>query len=248
MENSLAIPSTVYNGDTMTKLEVMEYLCEMAMFWKEFDQYEEQRRKIRAKMDANLMQQKRRSFPLVERERPTGLAALSPRKRREYEYWLSKVDERKREKERLEAEEDVRIETLCKQWRELELEHNAVYVKEQKLTEDFKELCFRHILAPDYRKRGIPELLLCYLYNGRAHTLTDAINLYHQELHWGKMEEIAKDQARQVQASLYYQEQTLREQVAEERVWRQEISEAMDDTRRAAQEAKFYAELSLLFS
>ncbi len=76
----------------------------------------------------------------------------------------------------------------------------------------------------------------------------DAINLYHQELHWKKMEDIAKEQSRQAQAAYYRQESMLMEQAQMQREQLQEMQNTADQALAAAKSAEFYSEMNYLFN
>lgn len=248
METGLNTISIVYNGDTMTKIEVMLYLANVIRISKEFHEFMARRDEYNKKIDAVKSQMKRRTYYVSEMSEPVGLERLFPSRMRAYKQWLADEPKRKKEKKKFEKSEDKRIADLQNKVKELEQERNEDYKENYHWAGDFEREMTRHIIAPEYRKDGVPEILLFYLFNGRAQTLTDAINLYHQELHWSKMEDIAKEQSRQAQAAYYRQESMLLEQAQMQREQLQEMQNTADQALAAAKSAEFYSEMNYLFN
>lgn len=243
MPSGMETISIAYNGDQITKRELLLYLNEMISLWEKCKQWERDRDDIRAREDAVSLQCKRRTYyePVVEK--PTGLAALSGSKRREYQRWLDSAPERQRKREQFETEEDARLAALEAKRKELEQEYNHGFSEALAAAKQFQQVCWRHILPPEYRKDDIPKILFLYLYNGRAHTLTDAINLYHQELHYRKLEDIAREQARQAQASHYAQMQAISDAAREHAQAMAELKEEAASARRSIENIEFNTEM-----
>ena len=244
MSNSLEIKSIAYNGEEITKRDLMLYLNQMitlnekARQWLEHDSKEYQ-----ARIDAVYLERKRRTYCERVVEKPTGLAALSSSKRQEYRKWLKEAPEREKERQKFEAEEDARQAEIEKRLQVLEAERKAGSLEARANAEKFMHVCLQQIIPPAYRKDDIPKILFLYLFNGRAHTLENAINLYHQELHYQKMQEIANEQVKQARADHYAQMQAIQEAAAERRAALNEMKEEISSARRSIENIEFNSEM-----
>lgn len=243
MSNAMETISVAYNGEEISKLDLLMYLNELISLREKINQWERDRDDIQTREQAINLQRKRRTYyePVVEK--PTGLAALSGSKRREYQRWLDSAPERQQKREQFEVEETARLEALEAKKKELEQEYNHGFSAAMETAKKFQQVCLQHILAPEYRKDDIPKILFLYLFNGRANTLEAAINLYHQELHYQKLEDIAKEQARQARASHYAQMQVIREAQEEQNQELSALREELTTARRAAENASFNTEM-----
>lgn len=249
MENVLLIPSYAYNGDTMTKLEVMQYLCSLTKKQKEFEETQK-RSKLRSQRRHSLSQGlNRKTFDFPVMEKPTGF--FNRKKELEYRSWLANAPAREARKAQLEAQEDARIAADKQEIQRLNQENDEDYARAKILVEEIKTLFQRQILPPGYRMDNIPGILLFYLFNCRANTLTEAINLYHQELHCQKMEDIAAEQLEMAKRSYQIQEEILASQERTEYMTRESLSKMsyeMEKTRKAAENASFMADMLWLMS
>jgi hypothetical protein len=72
-----------------------------------------------------------------------------------------------------------------------------------------QELDNQNVLAVDYRQGMIPCVLYSYFLKGRANTLTEAINLFHTELH---QEHQRQDMLKMEQEMNMHQEALMRQQ------------------------------------
>lgn len=244
MPNGLETVSIAYNGHEMTKLEVMTYLDKLITAYEKATRgFEKTRDEINARREKLYIDLKRRTYyePVVEK--PTGLAALSGKKRRAYDRWLLEAPKRAKEKADFEAAEDRRIAPISKELDEVEQQLDQCYDQAKADAQEFADLCAQHIIAPAYRKDDIPKILFLYLYNGRAHTLQDAINLYHQELHNQKMEDIAREQAAQARADHYAEMQAIQAAAREHAEALDAIHSEAAAARRSIENIEFTADM-----
>ncbi len=230
----------VYNGDMWTKVDLIQYIDKAIKLQVQFEARMETLHEHYDRQEFIRSQKKRRtiSFPVVEK--PTGLASLSRSKNKRYEKWLSEAPQREQELKSFEEKENNRIGELVKEEEALDLlvanERNYLF----KLTEEFKNHMLRQIIPPDYRNNDILRLLLSYLMDNRAHTLTDAINLYHQEKHWKSLENIAAQQKNEIRRAREEQEALMREQIWQQAEHMREMQSAANATKRAAEGAEFW--------
>jgi hypothetical protein len=236
--------SITYGGEQMTKPELIAYLYEVTRYKKEFEVYE-QRKKEREKQIQALAteMQCKRTFPLPYREPPRGLALLSSRKKKEYQRWLDETPKREEEKKRKEEEENKRIAGLREQYNKISGE--ALQDSGQMLAEakKFEELMLRQVIAPDYREGDIPQRLLMYLFNGRANTLAEAINVYHDEEYRMEMKMLAIQQQEEAKAAMQRQLSIAWQQLETQREQAENlaaIAKSSEETRKAAKDAEFW--------
>lgn len=234
--------SIAYNGEHMSKPELMAYLYEVTRYKKEFESYDLRKREREKQLQTLEVQTKcRRTFPVDYREPPKGLSRLSSRKRMEYQRWLDDAPKREAERKRKEKEENERIAVLKKQYSTLQDEAFQDATQMAVVAKNFKELMLKQVIAPDYRDGNIPETLLMYLFNGRANTLAEAINIYHEEVHRMEMKAIAEQQrrdaylAQQRQLDMTWQQLEAQREQAEQMA---SIAKASEETKNAAKNAE----------
>lgn len=184
-------------------------------------------------------------------EKPTGLAALSSRRKREYQEWVSKVDERQAELARKEKEEDNRIKELNKQIKQYRTESFSSLSELKELVDAHGELCQLQIISPDYRDRETLERLLSYLFNCRANTLSEAINVYHEEKHREQMEAMMVKQTHIAQQQLQAQREAERnaqrrqmELLEEQQLARAEQARAARKQQSLLEDIRFYQQIN----
>lgn len=211
--NGFLIPSVVYNGQTMTKAELIMYLGELLDTKGVLEQIDQEQKLLKKEQDKLSHQCKRKQMVMPIMPKPTGLAALSARKKREYEYWLNNADQREAEKKRFDEEEDKRIQLVEQKKDEVTNNIFKNIGKIHELVEHYQEMILRQIIPPDYRKGEIMTLLMDYLLNGRANTLTDALNLYHAEVHYGNMERLAAEKIQEDKKAYHYMRALAEEQI-----------------------------------
>lgn len=249
MENGFETISVAYNGQEITKLELMLHLQkQITLYEKAHQGLEHVNKELEAKKAALNIEKKRRTLYQSTMEKPRGLAALSARNRQTYEQWLAEAPKRAQEKAAFEAEEDKRIAAVDEKLEELGKEQARCLSEALDYSAEYVDVCAQHIIPPDYREGDIPKILFLYLYNGRAHTLQDAINLYHQELHYQKLEDIAREQARQAKNDHYAQMQAMQE-AARERA--QALAAIQDDVaaaRRSVENIEFTTDMMFWLS
>lgn len=241
--------SIVYSGAQMTKAELLAYLYEITRCKKEFEDFSHRSEERKKQINALEVQTRRRTFPMEYREPPRGFAALSRRKKQNYQTWLNAAPSRETEHKRREAEEDARIAALHKQIAQLQDEELRDTGRTLALSNKYKDHMMRQVLAPDYRQGDIPQLLLTYLFNGRAQTLTEAINLYHEEKYRLDMRNLAEQQRREMlanqqrQLNMAWQQMEMQRQQVE---LQQKTLETAKEARTAAKNAEFLSWLNLL--
>lgn len=248
LENGYRVMSVCYNGKQLTKAEIILYLHEIIKVKKEIQELSNVNDNVRKEIKAleALMVRQTVYMPVVEK--PRGLASLSKKRKQEYQQWLLSEPQREEERARLEAKEDERIAKLKKRVKTL---HDESWERTQNgfsLSKKYTELMQLHIIAPEYRKDNIPELLLNYLLGGRASTLAEALNIYHEEEHRMQMLSIAQKQlyearkAQQAQLDLAWQQM---EVLNETKELQRQALETAKDAKRAAENAEFYSLLNL---
>ncbi len=238
--------SIVYNGKMMTKAELVLYLFDLTDLKREIDDLMYKMSHNDPREDYLKSQLKRREVIMPYMEKPKGLAALSKRKKEEYQRWVNDAPRREEERKRKEAEETARIEGVKKELDAITKEAFARIGRSQEIGKKYTDLLLMHVIAPEYRTDNIPELLLNYLWTGRAHTLTDAINIYHEEKYRLEMRAIAEQQlaearvAQQRQLDIAWQQ--MRE-LKEQRVLQERALEASEEAKKAAKNAEFISYL-----
>lgn len=235
--------SITYSGEQMTKPEIIAYLYEVTKYKKEFELYEQRKKERNTKIQALEMQiQCKKTFALPYKAPPSGFARLSSRKKMEYQRWLDDAPEREKEKRKKEEEENKRIADLKMQYDKLTDEALEEAGQMADKANRFKELMLRQVIAPDYRDGDIPQLLLMYLFNGRANTLTEAINVYHEEMHRLEMKKIAEQQNRESHEALQRQLDIAWRSMENQREQAETlatIAKSSEETKKAVKNAEF---------
>lgn len=241
--------SVCYNGKSITKAELILYLYEIIDLRREADSFPKKiEQNTRESNQLKLLTVRRKIYmPIVEK--PKGLAALSGKKKREYQQWLDSAPQREEERKRLEAAEDARIAEIQTRIDKITDDDLKMIGRMNYVGNRYKELMALNIIAPQYRADNIPEFLLDYLFSGRAMTLSEAINIYHEELHRMQMMSLAKEQllevkkARREQMNIAWQQmQVLKEQSELQR----RALEAAEEAKKAAQGAELFSLINLL--
>lgn len=243
--------SIAYSGAQMTKMEVMAFLYEAARYQKEFKQYEGRKAERDKRLQTLEVQVKgRRTFPKeTPMQPPSGLARFSSRKQREYQTWLAEAPMREKTRQRKEAEEAARIEGLQKQYSDLQSEALEDAVNMNVLAAEYKDLLAKQVIAPDYQKFDVPEMLLMYLFNARANTLAEAINIYHEEMYRMEMRSLAEQQRQEARAAQRRQAALAMQQLEAQREQAAHLLEAEKSAkaaRAAAENAELLAWIDLL--
>lgn len=251
--------SIAYSGAQMTKMEVMAFLYEAARYQKEFKQYEGRKAERDKRLQTLEVQVKgRRTFPKeTPMQPPSELPRFSTRRRREYqarqqrEYqtWLAEAPMREEARQRKQAEEDARIEGLKKQYSDLQSEALEDAVNMNVLAAEYKDLLAKQVIAPDYQKFDVPEMLLMYLFNARANTLAEAINIYHEEMYRMEMRSLAEQQRQEARAAQRRQAALAMQQLEAQREQAAHLLEAEKSAkaaRAAAENAEMLAWIDLL--
>ena len=250
MESEYVIQTEVNNGKLMTKKELLLYLAEVLHI---LDEIRDSAARIEIRsllIDAAIIEKNRKTFHVPCMEPPTGINSLLPWKRKEYQRWVSDAPKRKAEINRKEAAEDIRVNEVVEKLRILREEQNNDTELFQASEQNLKNILSMNVVPKDYVTYNSLVKIARYLVSDRAHSLTDAINLYHQELHWNKMECMAREQMEQTAAHQKRMEIEQRrnaqkmQQMHSEYVT--EMREKINDAKQAAEDAKFYAELNFL--
>ena len=241
--------SVCYNGKSLTKAELLLYLYEIIDLKKEADELPAASKQNEAEINQikHLMKRKQVFIPVMEK--PTGLAALSRRRKREYQQWLDDAPRREEERKRKEAEEDQRIAGLKVRYdaainKSFDLMHRMNYVGNR-----YKDLMALNILAPQYRTGDIPAQLLDYLFSGRAMTLSEALNIYHEEQHRMQMMSLAQQQLAEIRKARREQLEMSWRQIQilnEQKELQQQALEAAEDARRSLKNIEFVSFLDFL--
>lgn len=243
--------SVTYSGTTMTKKQLMLYLNSIIQIKRQIDECSDRMNMLRSKNAALSNETKRRCPPDEPfMHKPSGLAALSKKKKKEYEDWLAKEDERKQTRLQWNLNENQRMQMVRE---EIERNDDEIFSKLNSMREQiekYKELMQMHIIAPEYREENIVEKLLSYLMCSRAQTLTEALNVYHEEAYRDNMLNLQKEKNRleeKTRLEMSYQIQNMMRQQAElQREYMQahaeqmrELTEEAKRTRRAAEMVEF---------
>lgn len=243
-DNSRLTTSIDYSGRSISKEKLMIYINTLIKILERVDEIKMENESRQTKINGLSAMRKRKVFTVPTMDKPTGLAALSSRRKREYEVWLSKAGERKAELEKKERSEDERIKKLNDQIRQYQDESFAALAEMKQLVDALGELCRLQIIAPEYRDLEILERLLSYLFTCRANTLSEAINVYHEEKHREQMKAMMEKQTQIAQ-------QQLQAQRAAERNAQRRQMELLEEQARAArkqqsllEDIRFYQQMN----
>ncbi len=241
----------VYNGATVNKLTLMEYLQRVDQLERAILNLNRCKEQTERRIFALEQEAKRRSIPLPTKEKPSGLSGRFGQKKREYERWLAEAPQRKAAWEEACRQEEQRVQDVNRTIEQLRAENEERLALGKQFIEKYRDLLVLHVLPPDYRLGGIPGLLLSYLMNNRADTLSQAISLYHEEQYREEMVSLAREQNQKLQAAMDRQVASDLRREANEAAFQhavmQRVSEVADEatrTRKAAEEAAFYEKLN----
>ncbi|MCD7858488.1 MAG: hypothetical protein LUG55_12035 [Clostridiales bacterium] len=92
--------SVVYNGREMTKAELIAYFYELTRLQREIEELPKKAQSLSNQMESLKLQKRRKEFTMPQMEPPKGLAALSSRRKREYQRWLDDAPKREEEDEK----------------------------------------------------------------------------------------------------------------------------------------------------
>ena len=252
MELALSTTSILTNGTTITKKELLEFFVQ---YLQAMDNYNDATARIKSadiRIAALEMDSKRRTFPIARKEPPHGLAALSLKEKRAYQRWLDAAPEREAEQREKERAEDLRLKEVEQQLLTLKQQREQDALIADTSKNDLDVISGSGILPRAYLQPQIVIMLAKLFVTNRAHTLTDAINLYHQEMHWQEMSNMQKQQMEENAAAhrvLAAQNQMYARQIlAEQRETAAELRDSLDDIKRSVNEVKFYAEMEYLYN
>ena len=252
MDSSFEITSIASNGSVISKRELLTYLANIIRPLNEFKEAMDRKKEREPMIGALVLDSKRREFPIYPMLPPRGIAALSRKRRREYQKWVEEAPHREAHQREENAKEDKRVATVEKELLRLREEQQEDTRIAREARERYERLIAQDIIPREYCApvplMSIAKILLC----SRAHTLTDAINIYCQDQHWRNMETIAQEQKQELLNAQYRLEAQQMEQMAQmqrmQREHNRQVQETLDETRRAAQDAKFYSEMNFLFN
>lgn len=196
------------------------------------------------KLRALRKEKKRRPYIMPQKEPPRGLERLSLRKQREYKAWLASADERETYRREHEEKEELRIAEVESRIAAIVSEQEADAALLESLETEHGELIALDVLSGEYTATEPMVTIARFLAQNRADTLMEAINLYHQELHWQRMEDIASEQRN---AALAMQKQQQLQQRRQQRYMEQMAAEQnarLDSIQQSADEARFFSELN----
>lgn len=234
--------SVCYNGKSITRAELLLYLFEIIDLRKRADELprESEQNEVSLNQLKYLMERRKIFMPVMEK--PTGFAALSKKRMREYQQWLDDAPKREEERKQKEAEEDQRIADVKRRYDETMNKGFQLINEMHSVGNRYKDLMSLNVLAPQYRINHIPEQLLEYLFSGRAMTLTEAINIYHEEQYRLKMMSLAQQQLNEVKKAREEQLQMAYEQLKvlnEQKELQRQALEAVEATRRSVRNIEF---------
>jgi len=158
-----------------------------------------------------------------------------------HKVWVARAPEREKAKAEFDKKERERMAPYTLKLSELADKRLSRSFEAQKLVQEYESLLVLDYLAQDYRKNDVPFILLCYFINGRANTLTEAVNLFHQESHQMRLEEL---QHQQMESARRAHERML----AEQRSANRELNAKADEAVSAAKSAEFNSMLAAIFS
>ena len=239
-----------YGNDLMNRFDMERWLNEYVTLQTAMENmriserdYAGRRRSIQSDM-----QRKTISFPVVTK--PTGLAALSGRKRREYDDWVAAAPQREEKRKRFEQEEDRRIEGLKAELAELEEKHRQVAVLTQQVLDRLNSLKAMQVVAPEYLVSPVPEMLSHYLHTGRAADMSQALNLYHTEQYRAQSLAIQRSQLDQIRTMVAHQQMVMWQQEEQHRERMEAMAQSaaavtseLAGIRRSAENIAFYEAL-----
>lgn len=243
-QQSWSISSVVYNGNTMKKIELMVYLRNVILLKKEIDENLQQINERKKEISVLELEKERRPIRQTSyMEKPTGLLALFPSQKRAYEKWLLDAPKREREKQALEKAETERVKEVQEKYNLL-VDKNFDHIhKTTDLVNKYNTMLEQHIIAPEYREEHIMQTILLYLFENRAQTYAEAINIYREEEHRNKMQYLAEEQLRQSELARREQQELAWQQIQMQQERFEQIARELEETKKVAKDAKFFSEL-----
>ena len=229
-----------YCGAMMTKPGLLMWLNDFILAYaavEMFSKYTDE--SLGRKLYLERQKERRPLPPVYEMPPPTGFD-LFGRKRREYENWLAQAPQREARRRQAAEAEELRIAKAEEELSELNKKREIMHNCGPLLLELCKKLNYMHVIAPDYRKTPVPEILANYLRANRANTLQEAVNLYHEEEFRREMLNLQKQQIIELRRAASLQQTALRrqqEQRAREKAAIQEYQQAATEELRGIRNA-----------
>lgn len=240
---SWSIPSVVYNGNTITKIELMMYLRNAILLKQEIDEKLQQKKEREKELSVLELEKQRRPVGQTSyMEKPTGLRALFPSEKRAYQQWLADAPKREKEKQELEEAESERVRAVQEKYYQVFDQNLKETYKTTELVNKYNAMLGQHIIAPEYRQEPIMQTILLYLFENRAQTLAEAVNLYREEEHRNKMQCLAEEQLHQTELARREQQRLALQQMEMQQERFDQIARELEETKKAAKDAKFYSE------
>ncbi len=239
-----------YGGDLMNRFDMERWLNEYVTLQTALKNMKTSLPGYSGKRQDLLREMQRKTLEFPVMTKPTGLSALSGKKRREYEDWVSAEPQREAQKRRFEQEEDRRIEGLRTKLAELEESEKQAGTLMRQVQDRIDELTSMQVVAPEYLVSPAPEMMSHYLHTGRAADMSQALNLYHTEqyraqslaLQKGQLEQI-RTMVTQQQMMMWQQEEEHRERMESIAQTSASISGELAGIRRSAENIAFYEAL-----
>lgn len=239
-----------YGGDLMNRFDMEYWLNEYVTLQTALGKIKSSLPSYSGKRQNILNGMKRKTLEFPIKTKPTGLAALSGRNRREYEEWVSAAPQREAAIRSFNQEEDRRIEGLERELHKLDESHRQVDALMRQVQGRIDELTAMQVVAPEYLTSPAPEMLSHYLHTGRATDMSQALNLYHTEMYRAQSLAMQKGQLEQMRAMVSRQQMVMWEQEAAHRERMEAISQTsatitseLAGIRRSAENIAFYEAL-----
>lgn len=255
VESSMNIESFVSNGSILTKRELLMYLAAIIHAMQDIAAVDKKIENRKLLIKAKEIETKRVEFNIPTMEKPSGLSSLSRSKNKKYQKWLEEAPIREAELKKKNEIEEQRIAVVKTKLSELQSAQNKDLEIKIQAEEQLHHLLEQNIL-PDEYTAAVPIVTITgYLVKNRAHTLTDAINLYHQERHWLQMENMMEDQGRaarihhrHMEEQQHQQQKFLEKMAVRQMNEMQALHQKLDEVRSDAADAKFFAEMAFIKS
>lgn len=255
MDSSMNIESYVSNGSVLTKKELLMYLAAVIHTMQDIAVADKEIANRKLLIKAKEIETKRAEFKMPTMEKPSGLSSLSRSKNKQYQKWLEEAPVREAELKKKNEIEDQRIAVVEKKLLELQTAQDEDLERKNQAEKQLRYLYEQNIL-PDEYTAAVPLITITgYLAKNRAHTLTDAINLYHQEKHWMQMENMMEDQGRaarihqrRMEEQQHQQQQFIQNMAVRQMNEMQALHQKIDEVRSDAADAKFFAEMAFIKS
>lgn len=217
------IMSVAANGVQLTRTEIMEHLAAisnrqntMNELTKKVNRYENEKKLLEA-------QEKRRSWTPPEKRGFFGKLLGKPDP-----YVEKTAEEMKQEFDQI---EELRVKGIHENLLNIQTESLPLVIKVNSAMKECTKLFEMDYLPKAYRRDPIPMMLLCFMVNGRANTLTEAINLYHQTAHQNRLENLQREQLAELRTTRRLQAQLLEEQRAANEEMNAKLSQVASSAR-----------------